>query len=727
MSICRLPGKAHISRPRILEKLNHTPDQTRRWCRKMNTIPTSKNFCGYTGKGEPIRLTPGTHRRVVIEHVTPEIDGGRYPVKRVVGETLTVEADVFGDGHDIVWCGLRYRHETDSVWSVTPMHAFTAEVAEDRWQGTFSVEKTGSYSYTIVAGVDHFATWRRDLSLNAAAGKDLSLDFAEGAKFAEFAQSQAQDEDAEQLAEFAGRLRSSPAREDGLALVTGSELAHLVTKYRDSTEDTLYSRSLQVTVDRPRARFSTWYEMFPRSLRVSHENGHHPENLPAHGTFASCETALPYIAGMGFDVLYLPPIHPIGKIARKGSNNAITAQEGDLGSPWAIGSTEGGHTAVHPALGTIDDFRSFRKRAEDFGIEIALDLAFQCAPDHPWVQEHPNWFRHRADGSVKCAENPPKSYEDIYPFDFECEDSAALWRALREVVDFWVDQGVRIFRVDNPHTKPFPFWDWLIPEVKRSCPDVLFLAEAFTRPKLMHRLAKAGFTQSYTYFTWRNTKWELTEYFTELTKDESREIFRPNVWTNTPDILHEFLRQGGKSAFMVRFILAATLAANYGIYGPVFELAVTEAAAWREEEYQDSEKYQIRTWDLDQEHNMRDLISQVNFIRRENPALQQDWTLQFHHIDNDQLICYSKTTPVEGPGDQPSNQNVVLTVVNLDPQHTQSGWVHLDLEALAVTHQNFTLTDLLDGTRYTWHGPWNYVELHPGTHPAHIFRIHNFP
>lgn len=462
-----------------------------------------------------------------------------------------------------------------------------------------------------------------------------------------------------------------------------------------------------MVVDREKARFSTWYEMFPRSCS---------DTPGRHGTFQDCEARLPYIAAMGFDVLYLPPIHPIGKTHRKGKNNAQTGDATDHGSPWAIGASEGGHKAILPALGTLQDFRRLMERARTHGIEMAMDIAFQCSPDHPYVQGHREWFRIRPDGTVQYAENPPKKYQDIFPLDFETEQWRALWEELRSVFDYWIEQGVRIFRVDNPHTKPFAFWEWVIGAVKRMHPDVLFLAEAFTRPKVMHRLAKLGFTQSYNYYPWRTTKTELMEYFTELTQSEVREFFRPNLWPNTPDILTEQLQHGGRPAFMSRLVLAATLGANYGIYGPSYELGEHEPREAGSEEYLNSEKYEIRRWELDRSDSLGEFIARVNRIRRENPALQSDWSLRFHPVANDQLLCYSKRTA--------DGANVILVVVNLSPYHRHSGWLELDLDILGVdVDRPFQVQDLLTNAYYAWQGPRNYIEVDPHSAPAHIFRI----
>jgi starch synthase (maltosyl-transferring) len=462
-----------------------------------------------------------------------------------------------------------------------------------------------------------------------------------------------------------------------------------------------------VVVDRERARFGTWYEMFPRSCAA---------DPGRYGTFRDCEARLPYIADMGFDVLYLPPIHPVGHTNRKGKNNSPAARPQEPGSPWAIGSEVGGHKAVDPELGTLQDFRRLIDKAKEHSIEIALDIAFQCSPDHPYVTEHPTWFHRRPDATIQYAENPPKKYEDTYSLDFETEDWQELWEEMKSIVLFWIEQGVRIFRVDNPHTKPFAFWEWLIDEVKRDHPEVILLSEAFTRPKIMYRLAKLGFTQSYTYFAWRNTSWELTQYFTELTQTEVRQHFRPHLWPNTPDILTEYLQSGGRPAFMARLVLAATLGANYGIYGPAFELCESRPREPGSEEYLDSEKYEIKRWDLDRPDSLKEFIARVNRIRRENPALQSDWHLSFHRVDNEQLICYSKRTE--------DGANVILVAVNLDPHYTQSGWVELDLEELGLdSTQPYQVHDLLGDARYLWNGPHNYVELNPHVLPAHIFRL----
>jgi len=641
--------------------------------------------------------------RVIIEGVKPEIDGGRFSIKRTVGEKVVVEADVFGDSHDALSCVVLYRKEEEPQWKESPMDF----LINDRWRGEFMVTEVGLYRYTVQAWIDHFRSWRDGLSKKVKAEQDVSVDILAGAVLVDEASDRASGSDKDSLREGAKSLRSAKKPSEMISLALDDELFHLMARYPDREFATTYDKELTVVVDREKARFSTWYEMFPRSCAA--EQGH-------HGTFRDCEGRLPYIAGMGFDVLYFPPIHPIGQTHRKGKNNTPVAGPDDPGSPWAIGSAEGGHKDIHPQLGTLDDFRRLISKAGECGIEIAIDLAFQCTPDHPYVKEHPEWFRLRPDGTVQYAENPPKKYEDIYPLNFETDGWQELWEELKEVVLFWIGQGVRIFRVDNPHTKPFGFWEWLITEVKKDCPEVIFLAEAFTRPKVMYELAKSGFSQSYTYFAWRNTKWELAEYFTELTQTAVQECFRPSLWPNTPDILTEYLQMGGRPAFMARLVLAATLGASYGIYGPAFELCESRPKEFGSEEYLDSEKYEIRYWDVTREDSLKDFIGRVNHIRRENTALHRDWSLRFHPVDNDQLICFSKHTE--------DFSNVILVMVNLDPHHAHAGWVELPLERLGLDrNQSYQVHDLLSDARYLWYGPRGYVEIDPQVVPAHIFRV----
>jgi starch synthase (maltosyl-transferring) len=643
-------------------------------------------------------------KRVIIEGVNPEVDGGRFPAKRTIGDLVRVEADIFTDGHDSISAVLLFRHENSPDWNECPMQA----LVNDRWFGEFPVEQLGRYRYTIHAWVDHWETWRRDLQKRIAADTDAPVDYLIGAELIRHAAHRAGSADKEWLEEQARQLESKP--EDQLlhrSLATNTALNEAMRRYPDRRFATEMECELVLVVDPVRARFSSWYEFFPRS--TSPEPGR-------HGTFADCEARLQYAAEMGFDVVYFPPIHPIGTKFRKGKNNTVNAGPGDVGSPWAIGAAEGGHKSIHPQLGTLEDFRRLVKRASDLGIQIALDIAFQAAPDHPYVQEHENWFRKRPDGTIQYAENPPKKYQDIYPFDFESEDWMGMWQELKSVFLYWAEQGVRIFRVDNPHTKAFPFWEWCITEIKRDYPDALFLSEAFTRPKIMYRLAKLGFSQSYTYFPWRNDKYGLTQYLTELTKTQVVDFFRPNQWPNTPDILTEFLQLGSRSAFMIRFLLAATIGANYGIYGPAFELLESRPVRHGSEEYLDSEKYQIREWDLNRPDSLRELITLVNRIRRENEALQSDRYLEFHSVNNDQLICFSKRSP--------DGSNLIVVVINLDPNYRQSGFVDLSLDQLGIEEDRpYQAHDLLTGARYPWTGRRNYVELDPGSVPAHIFRI----
>ena len=642
--------------------------------------------------------------RVVIEGVTPEIDGGQFAIKRIRGEPVVVEADVFVDGHEVICCALIFRRESESDWREATMEA----LVNDRWRGSFVAAEVGRYVYTITAWVDRFKSWRRDLEKKAKAGTHTDLDLLSGALLVGAAAKRAAGGDAKTFKYWIDGLNDKKRDlSEKLDLALSDELARLVEQYPDRRFATTYQKNLTVVVDREKARFSSWYEMFPRSCAA--EPGR-------HGTFKDCKRLLPYVASMGFDVLYLPPVHPIGRTHRKGKNNTVISSANDPGSPWAIGAQEGGHKSLHPQLGTLADFNSLVKKAESLGIEIALDLAYQCSPDHPYVKEHPEWFRRRPDGSVQYAENPPKKYEDIFPLDFTSEQWGGLWQELLSIVHFWMEQGVRIFRVDNPHTKPLPFWQWLIDEVKKKNPEVIFLAEAFTRPKVMYRLAKLGFSQSYTYFAWRNTKPELTQYFTELTQTQTREYFRPSLWPNTPDILNEYLQFSGRPAFMVRLVLAATLGASFGIYGPAFELLEDRPREPGSEEYLNSEKYEIRHWDRERSDSLKELIARVNRIRKENPALQSDQSLRFHKVDNEQIICYTKQSE--------DLSNVIAVVVNLDPHHVQSGWVTIPVETLQLDPlDSYQAHDLLSGARFLWHGAKNYVELAPQSTPVHILRL----
>lgn len=661
-----------------------------------------------------LRVLPGCagqefdgRQRVIIEQVSPRPEEGCFPAKAVEGASVRVGADIFVDGADRISAELCWRREGDEEWQRVPM----TPGENDRWQGSFTAGAPGRMEFTIEAWVDHFATWLGGLRKKLDAAQDVALELETGARIVEARAKLASAEDAGQLRAFAEAIRGD-ARRKGVDAALDAALAMLMDRNPDRTLASRYQRTLPVEVEPVRAGFSTWYEFFPRSWAA--EPG-------AHGTFDDCRALLPRIAAMGFDVIYLPPIHPIGTTKRKGRNNALQAAEGDPGSCWAIGSPDGGHKAVHPELGTLETFRSFVADAREHGISVALDIAFQCSPDHPWVKEHPQWFRWRPDGTVQFAENPPKRYEDILPIDFETDDWENLWLELRSVMLFWIEQGVTIFRVDNPHTKAFGFWEWAIASIRREHPDTLFLAEAFTRPKLMARLARAGYSHSYTYFTWRNTKHELQEYLEELTRPPLVDFMRPNFWPNTPDILHEELQSGLRPKFISRLVLAATLSSNYGMYGPAYELCEHVPFPGKEE-YIDSEKYEIKAWDLDRPGNIRAEIALVNRIRHENAALQQTRDIAFvrvdraEHQEHDQLIAYVKWSE-EG-------KSIILTVVNLDPSNTQAGWLRFPLERFGLPHTHpFRVEELLTGATYSWNGEWNYISLDPGTMPAHIFRV----
>ena len=641
-------------------------------------------------------------KRVVIENVTPCVDGGRFPAKRCAGDRVQVEADIFTDGHDVLRALLLHRRQGGTAWSEVEM----TSLPNDHWSASFDVPDVGVYEFTVTAWSDKFVTWRHELPRWTEAA-DIETALRVGAGVVADAARRARGADGNTLLDWKARLLAPGDPIARRIAALDEELAALGRRYADRRYATTAKPVLTVAVDPPLAGFSAWYEMFPRSAADG----------TRHGTFADVEALLPYVADMGFDILYLPPIHPIGTTKRKGRNNALVASPGEPGSPWAIGSSSGGHKSIHPELGSETDLRHLIEAARAHRIEIALDIAFQTSPDHPYVAEHPQWFGHRPDGTIRFAENPPKKYEDIYPFDFESTDWQALWQELLSVFTHWIDVGVRVFRVDNPHTKPFAMWEWLIGEIKAQHPEVLFLSEAFTRPHPMHWLAKVGFSQSYTYFAWRNTKEELTEYFTELSQDPSRDYLRPNVWPNTPDILTEYLQSGLRSAFIVRLVLAGTLSANYGIYGPAFELMEHVPRSKGSEEYLNSEKYEIRAWDRESEDSLRPIIARLNAIRRTNAALHANERLAFHEVDNDQIIGYSKST--DGYG------NVILTFVNLDPRNTQWGWTALDLAELGIEDddERFEVHDLITDARYQWKGPRNYVELRPSEMPAHVFLV----
>ena len=627
-----------------------------------------------------------TVKRVVIENVTPRVDDGHFPVKRVVGDTLVVEADIFGDGHDELRAVLRTCAPGTANWREWEMKP----LGNDRWRAAVTLTDIGGWQYEVAGWIDHFRTWQHDLKKRVDAGQDVKVDLQIGAALIKAAAKRAGKADGIELTEWAKHLTVRQA--------LSAKLAATVDRYPDRSSETVVDHPLEATVDPLRARFSAWYEMFPRSASPV---------AWRHGTFRDAIDRLPYVRRLGFDVLYLPPIHPIGRHFRKGANNATESTATDPGVPWAIGGPEGGHTAVHPELGSLADFGQLVKAARAVDIEIALDIAFQASPDHPWIAEHPEWFRERPDGTIQYAENPPKKYQDIYPFDFDSRDWQGLWRALHDVFEFWIGQGVTIFRVDNPHTKPFAFWEWCLGSIKKDYPHVLFLAEAFTRPKVMYRLAKLGFSWSYTYFTWRNEKQELTDYLTEITTPPVSDFFRPILWPNTPDILHAFLQRGGRPAFIARFVLAATAASSYGIYGPVFELGENVPREAGSEEYRNSEKYQQRVWDLSAKQSIAPVIALVNRARREHPALQSNERLTFHEIDNPNLLAYSKQTA--------DGSDIILTVVNLDPFAPQIGTLQLPWTA------DLEVTDLLSGESHEWRGGSAWIRLDPAVMPAHLF------
>jgi len=642
--------------------------------------------------------------RVLIEAVSPEIDAGAYPVKRVIGDLFTVSADLVADGHDVLGGALLHRRPGESEWRSTALR----EIVNDRWHADILLDEIGLWHYTVEGWVDHPATWRKHLAAKFAAGAfaDLPLELQIGAEQIAAAARRASGAGASQLHQLAAALRDESIPVDTrVVMALADDVGEVLAESPDRALASRYGRTLAVVVDRVRARFSSWYEMFPRSCGAPGK----------HGSFRDAEERLSYVADLGFDVLYLPPISPIGSSFRKGKNNTLTPAPDDVGSPWAVGSPDGGHTAIHAELGTAADFRRFVRAAADRGLELALDIAFQCSPDHPWVDEHPDWFKRRPDGTIQYAENPPKKYQDIYPLDFESTDWWNLWQALKGVFLHWIGQGVKIFRVDNPHTKALRFWGWCIGEIRAAHPDVIFLAEAFTRPKLMYALAKLGFTQSYTYFTWRESAWDLRTYLEELASPPVVEFFRPNFWPNTPDILPDHLIGAGHGAFALRLVLAATLSSSYGIYGPAYELMDNRLRPGSGE-YLDNEKYEIKTWEISRPDSLRPLIRRVNKIRRENPALHDNRSLRFHPADNPFLLCYSKRTE--------DRTNVILVAVNVDPVYRQGGHIDLDLGELGLAGgASFHVRDLIGNGRFLWHGSRNYVELDPSSVPAHVFVI----
>ncbi|MFC2150076.1 maltotransferase domain-containing protein [Calditrichota bacterium] len=642
-------------------------------------------------------------KRVRIENIAPVVDSGRYAVKRIIGEPVEVGADIFADGHDQLAADLLYRRQGGRRWREVRM----TEAFNSRWQASFTPDSTGFYQLNIVAWVDEFRSWLQGFKKKVEAQQYVKVDLMIGLDILKYTMTRCENRYRAAISQWVKRLDAAPDLEASIVLILDDELSELMHLRGLRKQTSELDKPLPLLVEPLHARFSSWYEMFPRS--ASEQEG-------VHANFQDVEHRLPYISHMGFDVVYFPPIHPISQVLRKGPNNTLVAGPGDPGSPWAIGSREGGHKSIHTDLGTFGDFRHLIERAREFNLHIAIDVAFQVSPEHPYIEQHPEWFRMRPDGTIQYAENPPKKYQDIYPFDFDTKDWRELWDELFSVFIFWIEQGVEIFRVDNPHTKPFAFWEWCIGEIKKQYPDVLFLAEAFTMPRIMQHLAKIGFSQSYTYFPWKNNRAELIEFINEFTTEEVRQYMYCNHWTNTPDILNAYLQQGGRTPFMTRLILASTLGANYGIYGPAFELCVSQPIHEGSEEYLDSEKYQLRHWDLDSPDSIRDLVTLMNRLRKENPALQSDDSIQFHFVNNENLICYSKCSA--------DMSNVIVMIVNVDTQNIHAGTVTLDLSKLGLSRgESYTVHDLLTDAKYGWTGANNYVELDPHKIPAHVLRI----
>jgi starch synthase (maltosyl-transferring) len=651
----------------------------------------------------PTSATPPSS--VIIENIQPQVDGGRYPVKREVGDVLRVTADIFKDGHDHLAAMLKYRTRGARAWREVPM----VHLGNDAWEASFPLEENTRYQYTIEAFPDRFDTWADGARKKADAGQDVLLEVREAVILLEEALTRAKNADRSVLEQAIGIAGSDAGQAAKLHILLGQAVHDAMLRCRSRAGGRTHEPALEVTVDRVKARFAAWYEFFPRSAGTDPTRG---------ATFREARDRLPAIREMGFDTVYLPPIHPIGQTFRKGKNNSVTSKPGEPGVPYAIGSHEGGHDAVEPGLGTMEDFRVFRERCEDLGMEVVLDFAVQASPDHPWVKEHRAWFTVRPDGTIQYAENPPKKYQDIYPINFDSTDWTGLWDELLRVVRFWVEQGVKVFRVDNPHTKPTTFWEWLIGEIQETNPEVIFLSEAFTRPKVMKALAKAGFTQSYTYFTWRNFKQELIDYFTELTQQEPREYMRGNLFPNTPDILPVILQEGGRPAFRLRLCLAATLSSVYGIYSG-FELC-ENAAIPGKEEYLNSEKYEIKPRDWNAPGNIIEDVTRINRIRQEHPALHEYDNLRFFPTDNDNLLCYGKATP--------DRSDFILVVVNLDPYQTREGHIDLPIGEWGIGwHDPYRIHDLTFDETHLWTTGHIWLRLDPQESPYRIYHIEPWP
>ncbi|MPZ73314.1 MAG: DUF3416 domain-containing protein [Nitriliruptorales bacterium] len=653
--------------------------------------------------------------RVQVQNVSPNVDCGRYAAKAVVADDVVVAADVFREGHDKVAAGVRFRGPGDATWHESPLRLDV----NDRYYGTFHVDRVGAWRYQVVGWTDYYASWLDGLVKKHEAGQtDLAVEFEEGAQLLDRRKAPRAVKDI--IREVVAVLRGDAGNEEKVAAAAGGDL-QLVLQRHPERLDATTTKDLGLWVDREAAQFSAWYEMFPRSEGAQVPSDSAPTRHTGDGdelrsgTFSEAAKRLPAIAEMGFDVLYLPPIHPIGRQFRKGPNNTLAPGPDDPGVPWAIGSEDGGHTAVHPDLGTIEDFDDFVAEAQRHGLEVALDFAIQCSPDHPWVKQHPEWFKHRGDGTIAYAENPPKRYQDIYPIDFDTPDLEGLRAELKSVLDYWISHGIKIFRVDNPHTKALPFWEWLIAAIRIEHPDVLLLAEAFTKPKMMQTLGKLGFSQSYTYFAWRNSKDELIEYLTELAHGEMADYYRPNFWPNTPDILTEYLQHGGPPAFKIRAVLAALMSPSWGMYSG-YELCENVAVREGSEEYLNSEKYQYRPRDWDAADSLAPYIARLNEIRRNHAGFRRLRNIWFHQIANDNLIAFSKVAR--------DRTDPVLTIVNLDPYTAQEGTTWLDMWQLGLEHAGpYEAHDLLTDTTYIWHGPGNYVRLDPHVEPAHVLRL----
>lgn len=639
-------------------------------------------------------------KRVVIDHISPQLNGGEFFIKRIVNEIVTIKAHVLVDGHDVIAASVLYKHEKAKTWKEARMQ----DIGNDEWQASFVVEKQGFYTYKVQGWVDYALNWQHGAERKIDDNQHITSELLEGAELLKPLLKKTAKTEKDFIGECIDAFQETERYDEAIAAAKSTKLHDILIKYPEKHLAN-ESHELQIYVDRKKAQFSTWYEFFPRSAS---------ETEGKHGTFKNCERLLPRVANMGFDTLYFPPIHPIGEVNRKGKNNTTEAKKGDVGSAWGIGSQYGGHKDTHPQLGSIEDFKRLVAKAKEQNIEIAMDYALQAAPDHPWVTSHPDWFKWRPDGTVQYAENPPKKYQDILPIYWESEDYQNLWNECLDTLFHWIDCGVEVFRVDNPHTKPYYFWNWIIAEVKKKHPNVIFLAEAFTKPKVMQQLAKQGYTQSYTYFTWRDNKHELIEYMNELTQTDQKEYMRPNFWPNTPDINPFHLQGANEAKYIQRYALAATLSSNIGIYGPVFEQMIDDAIPGKEEYYM-SEKFQLCHYDWEKQNKLTTLISRINAIRHEHEALQQTNNIKFCHIENDNLLGFYKWNQ--------DKTSEILVIISLDQYYAQQGNFQLPLQDLGIQHgHKVEVHDLVTGNSYNWYDEWNYIELHPAL-PFHIFKV----